>query len=148
MTQLTVSIEDSALLDQIRQAISLLRGVVDVKLSQRTKADDYLKPLTMEEINAKIDQAERESAAGKFRSNKDVFKNLLTDDIHQVNERYELECSMGRIEPLLANRATTYRSILVNEINKIVYAVKGDTVEISGFWNMRREPQKLADSIK
>jgi len=56
--------------------------------------------------------------------------------------------NMGRIEPLLANRATTYRSILVNGINKIVYAVKGDTVEISGFWNMRREPQKLADSIK
>ena len=56
--------------------------------------------------------------------------------------------NMGRIEPLLANRATTYRSILVNGINKIVYAVKGNTVEISGFWNMRREPQKLADSIK
>ncbi len=33
MTQLTVSIEDVSLLEQIRQAISLLRGVVNVSLS-------------------------------------------------------------------------------------------------------------------
>ncbi len=81
MTQLTVSIEDVSMLDQIRQAISLLRGVVDVKLNHITKSksnDYYLKPLTMDEINAKIDRAEKESAEGKFRSNKDVFKSLLT----------------------------------------------------------------------
>ena len=33
MTQLTVSIEDVSMLDQIRQAISLLRGVVSVSLN-------------------------------------------------------------------------------------------------------------------
>ena len=37
MTQLTVSIEDVSMLDQIRQAISLLRGVVSVSLNKNKK---------------------------------------------------------------------------------------------------------------
>ena len=37
MTQLTVSIEDVSMLDQIRQAISLLRGVASVSLKRQTK---------------------------------------------------------------------------------------------------------------
>ncbi len=37
MPQLTVSIEDSSMLDQIRQAISLLRGVTSVKLKRQRK---------------------------------------------------------------------------------------------------------------
>ena len=37
MTQLTVSIEDSSMLEQIRQAISLLRGVTSVKLKRQRK---------------------------------------------------------------------------------------------------------------
>ena len=32
MTQLTVSVEDISMLDQIRQAISMLRGVASVTL--------------------------------------------------------------------------------------------------------------------
>lgn len=37
MTQLTVSIEDVSMLDQIRQAISLLRGVTSVTLKRQAK---------------------------------------------------------------------------------------------------------------
>ena len=37
MTQLTVSIEDASMIDQIRQAISLLRGVTSVTLKRQTK---------------------------------------------------------------------------------------------------------------
>ena len=37
MTQLTVSIEDPSMLDQIRQSISLLRGVASVTLKRQTK---------------------------------------------------------------------------------------------------------------
>ena len=37
MTQLTVSIEDVSMLDQIRQAISLLRGVTSVSLKRQAK---------------------------------------------------------------------------------------------------------------
>jgi hypothetical protein len=37
MTQLTVSIEDVSMLDQIRQAISMLRGVTSVTLKRQHK---------------------------------------------------------------------------------------------------------------
>ena len=37
MTQLTVSIEDVSMLDQIKQAISLIRGVRSVTLKRRRK---------------------------------------------------------------------------------------------------------------
>lgn len=37
MTQLTVSVEDASMLDQIRQAISLLRGVASVTLKRQAK---------------------------------------------------------------------------------------------------------------
>lgn len=37
MTQLTVSIEDASKLDQIRQAISMLRGVTSVTLKRHPK---------------------------------------------------------------------------------------------------------------
>ena len=37
MTQLTVSVEDVSMLDQIRQAISMLRGVASVTLKQQAK---------------------------------------------------------------------------------------------------------------
>ena len=37
MAQLTVSVEDVSMLDQIRQAISMLRGVSSVSLKRQTK---------------------------------------------------------------------------------------------------------------
>ena len=37
MTQLTVSVADVSMLDQIRQAISMLRGVSSVSLKRQTK---------------------------------------------------------------------------------------------------------------
>ncbi len=37
MIQLTVSVEDVSMLDQIRQAISMLRGVSSVSLKRQTK---------------------------------------------------------------------------------------------------------------
>ena len=37
MTQLTVSIQDASMLDQIRQAISMLRGVTSVTLKRQRK---------------------------------------------------------------------------------------------------------------
>ena len=40
MTQLTVKIEDVSMLEQIKQAISMLRGVVSVK-EKKTKPKEY-----------------------------------------------------------------------------------------------------------
>lgn len=42
----------------------------------KRKEAQHLKPYTMEEINARIDQAERESAAGLGQDSEELFREL------------------------------------------------------------------------
>lgn len=58
----------------------------------KKEQDKKLPPYTMDDINAMIDRAEEESAAGEFRSNEDVFKDLLSEeDLKFSEEHYEME---------------------------------------------------------
>lgn len=59
-------------------------------IQRAEKESEMLRPYTMDEINAMIDNAERESAAGEYRTNEEVFKGLLSED--ELNIRnYEQE---------------------------------------------------------
>ena len=49
---------------------------------------------------------------------------------------------LGLIEPLLADMPTTYRSVVVGKLNKMLYHIKDDQIEIDDFWDCRREPNK------
>lgn len=55
---------------------------------------------------------------------------------------------MGAIEPLMAQRAVTYRSIVVGRLNKIIYRIQDEHIEIADFWDVRREPETLSQQIK
>lgn len=48
---------------------------------------------------------------------------------------------IGQIDPLFSDRAKTYRSIIINGLNKLVYFTEGDILYIAGFWDTRREPK-------
>lgn len=51
-----------------------MRWVANHLMEHANREEDYdLKPYTMEEINARIDQAEADSAAGRYRSAEEVF---------------------------------------------------------------------------
>jgi hypothetical protein len=39
-------------------------------------------------------------------------------------------------------------SIVVNRLNKIVYRIVDDLIEIADFWDVRREPESLAKQVK
>ena len=71
-----------------------------------------------------------------------------------LKEAYHLGCllennpNLGTIEPLMAHRAITYRSIVVNRLNKMVYRIVDDRVEIADFWDVRREPSTLTNQVK
>jgi hypothetical protein len=41
----------------------------------------------------------------------------------------------------------TYRNIVVNRLNKIVYRIVENRIEIADFWNVRREPVGLSKEI-
>ena len=70
---------------------------------------------------------------------RDVFQKekLLRDNPH-----------LGPIEPLLADLPSAYRSIVVDRLNKIVYRIVDDYIEIADFWDVRREPQMLTKQLK
>lgn len=55
---------------------------------------------------------------------------------------------LGPLEPLLENRPEGFRSFVMNRINKIVYRITDDRIEIVDFWDVRREPEKQAGNIK
>ncbi|MBR4645176.1 MAG: type II toxin-antitoxin system RelE/ParE family toxin [Bacteroidaceae bacterium] len=74
--------------------------------------------------------------------------NKLMKEVYHVGCLLEDNPYMGAIEPLLSDLPKTYRSIVVNRLNKIVYRIVENQIEIADFWDVRREPQKLAKEIK
>ena len=77
------------------------------------------------------------SALRKFKEN--------TEDIQ--NQLIEFP-SLGKIEPLLADRSKLYRSIVLTRQNKVIYYIQDDTIYIVDFWDTRREPKKQANKTK
>ena len=55
--------------------------------------------------------------------------------------------NVGQIDPLYANRAFTYRSIIINGLNKLVYRIDNDVIHIVDFWDTRREPKNQASQV-
>lgn len=51
--------------------------------------NEELQPYTMEEINAMIDQAERESAAGLGQDSEDMFRELEEEFVREEQEKHE-----------------------------------------------------------
>ena len=52
--------------------------------------------------------------------------------------------NIGQIDPLYADRTLTYRSVVINGLNKMVYRIDGDIIYIVDFWDTRREPTNQA----
>ena len=53
----------------------------------------------------------------------------------------------GTPEPLLAGKRNFYRFVILNRRIKMIYFVKGDTIHIAAFWDMRMHPDKLRKRI-
>ncbi|MCQ2310402.1 MAG: type II toxin-antitoxin system RelE/ParE family toxin [Paludibacteraceae bacterium] len=55
----------------------------------------------------------------------------------------------GHVEPLLKDRIVLYRSIVINNHNKLVYFIDEEKsiIQITDFWDTRREPSLLIKSI-
>jgi plasmid stabilization system protein ParE len=56
--------------------------------------------------------------------------------------------NIGQIDPLFANRAETYRSVIINGLNKMVYRIDVDVIHIVGFWDTRQEPEAQSEQTK
>lgn len=54
---------------------------------------------------------------------------------------------IGHPEPLLRNKSILYRSLIVDKNHKLVYYIKGNTIRIAAFWDMRMHPNRLSKKI-
>jgi plasmid stabilization system protein ParE len=51
-------------------------------------------------------------------------------------------------DPLFEDRSDTYRSVLINNLSKLVYRVDGETIYVVGFWDCRSDSEAQAKRVK
>lgn len=56
--------------------------------------------------------------------------------------------NIGPIDPLFSDRTITYRSVIINGLNKMVYYIDDNTIHIAAFWDTRREPRRQASQTE
>ena len=61
-------------------------------------------------------------------------------EVKRTNKLLARNPNMGPIEPLLVDYPIEYHSIVVGHINKIIYHVVDDHIEVIALWDTRREP--------
>lgn len=76
------------------------------------------------------------------------YKNLFLQHVRQTTKMLKRHPESGSIDPLFADRPRTYRSIVVDNLSKIVYFVEGDIVYIAAFWDCRKDSSAEADRVK
>lgn len=75
-------------------------------------------------------------------------KDNFLQAVRQTNLLLSQQPNLGKAEPLLSDRAKMYRSTVVNKLNKIIYFIADDHIEVADFWDCRREPEALVSNVK
>ena len=71
-------------------------------------------------------------------------KVRFLQEVRETTKKLSKAPNIGQIDPLYADRPLTYRSIIINGLNKMVYRIEGDIIYIVDFWDTRREPKNQA----
>jgi len=77
-------------------------------------------------------------------------QQATTNLVHEIDEKIKMlqkYPEIGFPEPLLSGRHIFYRATIVGRYHKIVYYVKGNTLRVAAFWDMRMHPAKLQKRI-
>ena len=73
-----------------------------------------------------------------------------TNLAHEIDEKVKMlrkYPGIGFPEPLLKSHYIPYKATVVGMYHKIIYYVKGNTLRIAAFWDMRMNPEKLKKRI-
>ena len=65
-----------------------------------------------------------------------------------MTQKLKRSPGIGQIDPLFEDRSVTYRSVIINGLNKLVYRVNDETIHIVAFWDTRMEPEEQAASVR
>ena len=75
-------------------------------------------------------------------------KTRFLQEVRQVTQQLKRSPGIGQIDPLFADRTRTYRSVIINGLNKLVYFVSDDILYIAGFWDTRMDDEDQAAQVK
>ena len=75
-------------------------------------------------------------------------KKAFMQEVRQMTQKLRQSPYIGQIDPLFDSRAKTYRSVIVNGLNKMVYYIEDGTIHIAAFWDTRMEPEMQASNVE
>ena len=75
-------------------------------------------------------------------------KTQFLQEVRQMTQRLKSSPNIGQIDPLFIDRPQTYRSVIINGLNKLVYRIDDETIHIVAFWDTRMEPEEQAAKVK
>lgn len=68
-------------------------------------------------------------------------------EVRQMTQKLKHSPGIGQIDPLFTDRPQTYRSVIINGLNKLVYRVDDNTIHIVGFWDTRMDDEDQAMKV-
>ena len=68
-------------------------------------------------------------------------KMLFLQQVRQTTQKLKSSPNIGQIDPLFTDHSRTYRSVIINGLNKLVYCIDGNILHVVAFWDTRCEPQ-------
>ena len=75
-------------------------------------------------------------------------KTRFLQEVRDMTQKIKRSPGIGQIDPLFPDRTRTYRSVIINGLNKMVYFTEGDILYIAGFWDTRMDDEDQAAQVK
>ena len=69
---------------------------------------------------------------------------IFLQEVRNTTRMLRHSPNIGFFDPLFDDCTTSYRSIIISGLSKMVYHTEGDIIYIDAFWDTRREPQQQA----
>ena len=71
-------------------------------------------------------------------------KIRFLQQVRETTRKLRRSPNIGQIDSLYNDRPRTYRSVIINGLNKMVYFIEDDAIYIAAFWDTRSEPEAQA----
>ena len=74
-------------------------------------------------------------------------RDQFINEVRNVSRLLGENPNLGKPEPLLIDYTKMYRSYVMNHLNKIIYWIAENQIEVVDFWDVRRDPMTLRNQI-
>ena len=75
-------------------------------------------------------------------------RDQFISEIRNISRLLGENPNLGKPEPLLADYAKMYRSYVMNHLNKVIYWIAENHIEVVDIWDVRRDPTALTKQVK